>query len=146
MNSLQFQRTPMPANVQMSSFNATRALFHAHSFPKEYSVGALQLVKDEESSKLNSLQLTTESSTEQYKTEKISADRDGECQLHDLDDVKYKEADSAFDYGKSTSNTWDKEIQRRRKIGLANKGRTPWNKGKKHSEGIIHLTCCLSLT
>lgn len=26
-----------------------------------------------------------------------------------------------------------KEAQRRRKIGLANKGKVPWNKGKKHS-------------
>lgn len=25
------------------------------------------------------------------------------------------------------------ETERRRKIGFANKGRTPWNKGKKHS-------------
>ncbi|KAL2496464.1 hypothetical protein Fot_40221 [Forsythia ovata] len=28
----------------------------------------------------------------------------------------------------------EKEIQRRRKIGLANKGKVPWNKGRKHSE------------
>ncbi|KAK8507413.1 hypothetical protein V6N12_072675 [Hibiscus sabdariffa] len=28
-----------------------------------------------------------------------------------------------------------KEEQRRRKIGLANKGRVPWNKGRKHSAG-----------
>ncbi|XP_038897968.1 uncharacterized protein LOC120085828 [Benincasa hispida] len=27
----------------------------------------------------------------------------------------------------------DKELQRRKKIGLANKGRVPWNKGKKHN-------------
>ncbi|KAK9269661.1 hypothetical protein L1049_001439 [Liquidambar formosana] len=33
----------------------------------------------------------------------------------------------------SSSNEHQKEIQRRRKIGLANKGRVPWNKGRKHS-------------
>nr|XP_019706704.1 uncharacterized protein LOC105047591 isoform X2 [Elaeis guineensis] len=139
MKSLQFQRAPILANVQMSSFNASRALIHAYSFPKEYSVGALQLVNDEESSKLNNQPMTTESSTEQYKTEKISADRDGECQLHDLDNVKYEEAGGPSDHAKRTSNMWDKEIQRRRKIGLANKGRTPWNKGKKHSEETREL-------
>ncbi|XP_008791397.2 uncharacterized protein LOC103708311 [Phoenix dactylifera] len=138
MNSVQFQQAPMLANIQMSSFNASRALIHTHFFPKEY-VGALQLVKDEESSKLNRLQLTIESSTEQYKTEKSSADRDEECQLHDIDNVIYEEADSASDYAKSASNICDKEIQRRWKIGLANKGRTPWNKGKKHSKETREL-------
>ncbi|PQM42718.1 uncharacterized protein Pyn_38137 [Prunus yedoensis var. nudiflora] len=29
----------------------------------------------------------------------------------------------------------EKERQRRKKIGLANKGRVPWNKGRKHSSG-----------
>ena len=28
-----------------------------------------------------------------------------------------------------------KETRRREKIGLANKGRVPWNKGKQHNEG-----------
>lgn len=28
-----------------------------------------------------------------------------------------------------------KEEERRRKIGLANKGKVPWNKGRKHTEG-----------
>lgn len=35
---------------------------------------------------------------------------------------------------KITAHIRDKEIQRRKKIGLANKGKTPWNKGRKHSE------------
>ncbi|KAL3636909.1 hypothetical protein CASFOL_019208 [Castilleja foliolosa] len=34
----------------------------------------------------------------------------------------------------SVDNEDDKEIQRRIKIGLANKGKVPWNKGCKHSE------------
>ncbi|KAF5728053.1 inner centromere protein isoform X4 [Tripterygium wilfordii] len=40
------------------------------------------------------------------------------------------------DYSVSTSifgDEEDKERQRRRKIGMANKGMVPWNKGKKHS-------------
>lgn len=28
-----------------------------------------------------------------------------------------------------------KEEERRRKIGLANRGKVPWNKGRKHTEG-----------
>lgn len=32
-----------------------------------------------------------------------------------------------------------KERQRRRKIGLANKGRVPWNKGKKHTAGNYRM-------
>lgn len=39
------------------------------------------------------------------------------------------------DSSKSSSFEDYKERQRRKKIGLANKGRIPWNKGKKHSEG-----------
>lgn len=31
--------------------------------------------------------------------------------------------------------TDDREIERRKKIGHRNKGKVPWNKGRKHSEG-----------
>ena len=33
-----------------------------------------------------------------------------------------------------------KEIERRRKIGAANKGQVPWTKGKKWSEGTTNLS------
>ncbi|PKA53350.1 hypothetical protein AXF42_Ash010080 [Apostasia shenzhenica] len=33
----------------------------------------------------------------------------------------------------------DKELERRRRIGLANRGRTPWNKGIKHNEETREL-------
>lgn len=35
---------------------------------------------------------------------------------------------------KNSNSENEKEMQRRRKIGLANKGKVPWNKGRKHSE------------
>lgn len=51
-------------------------------------------------------------------------------------------ADSGYDSGhsaKASIGMSKKEIERRRKIGRANKGKVPWNKGRKHSEGMILL-------
>lgn len=129
----------MLAEVQTCSFRASRTFIHTHSFPKEYFGGALQLVKDESLSKISHVQLTIEPSTKQCISEKILADRDKECQLHDLDNCIHEEADSASDFATSVSNISDKEFERRWKIGQANKGRTPWNKGKKHSKETREL-------
>lgn len=35
----------------------------------------------------------------------------------------------------SIGDKYSKELERRKKIGLANKGRVPWNKGVKHTAG-----------
>lgn len=43
------------------------------------------------------------------------------------------------DHSNETSPVQDKERLRRQRIGHANKGRTPWNKGKKHSPATIAL-------
>lgn len=40
---------------------------------------------------------------------------------------------------KSLSKKVLKERIRRMKIGLANKGRVPWNKGRRHTAGTLHL-------
>jgi hypothetical protein len=41
----------------------------------------------------------------------------------------------------------EKEIERRRKIGAANKGKVPWTKGRKWSEGMLcrqfTVQCCI---
>ncbi|XP_047334940.1 uncharacterized protein LOC124938531 [Impatiens glandulifera] len=57
---------------------------------------------------------------------------------HDMDvkqEIVMKVADDcSYDFTEEDNVVNDsKEIERRRKIGMANKGKVPWNKGKKHS-------------
>lgn len=40
----------------------------------------------------------------------------------------------------------EKEIERRRKIGAANKGKVPWIKGRKWSEGMVNLSLLIIVT
>lgn len=40
----------------------------------------------------------------------------------------------------------EKEIERRRKIGAANKGNVPWTKGRKWSEGMINFSLLIIVT
>lgn len=47
--------------------------------------------------------------------------------------MKYQEANIS-EFPRCLSKD-DKERLRREKIGLANKGRVPWNRGRKHSAG-----------
>ncbi|XP_059591380.1 uncharacterized protein LOC100264054 isoform X1 [Vitis vinifera] len=70
--------------------------------------------------------------------ETLDSDECGESKLgadsskkHTLNGVV--QLDSYSNSGEIYINDHCKESQRRRKIGLANKGRVPWNKGRKHS-------------
>lgn len=46
----------------------------------------------------------------------------------------FREKDySNTDKGFHCEDSKEKEAERRRKIGLANRGKVPWNKGRKHS-------------
>lgn len=50
-----------------------------------------------------------------------------------------KETDSDNFFIEQRSDKDKNEMERRMKIGLANRGRVPWNKGKKHTAGTREL-------
>ncbi|KAL3323311.1 hypothetical protein AABB24_040433 [Solanum stoloniferum] len=50
-----------------------------------------------------------------------------------LTDDFQEEDYSNMDKGFNSKDGKEKEVERRRKIGLANRGKVPWNKGRKHS-------------
>lgn len=68
--------------------------------------------------------------------EHISHELNGTLQTDDYSDCSLPKMAEAI---------CDKELERRRKIGLANRGRIPWNQGMKHSEGMsIESYCTLT--
>lgn len=56
-----------------------------------------------------------------------------EVLTEDLQEEDYSNTDKGF----NSKGGNKKEVERRRKIGLANRGKVPWNKGRKHSPGGI---------
>ncbi|CAI9088780.1 OLC1v1023204C1 [Oldenlandia corymbosa var. corymbosa] len=48
--------------------------------------------------------------------------------------VEDTQTNNSSDLPKSSNLKNERETERRRKIGIANKGKVPWNKGRKHSE------------
>ncbi|THU71388.1 hypothetical protein C4D60_Mb04t00870 [Musa balbisiana] len=52
-----------------------------------------------------------------------------EIQFHEFDGEQFEKTDGAC---KSAQEVSDREIRRRQKIGAANRGKIPWNKGRKH--------------
>ncbi|KAL5997913.1 hypothetical protein ACLOJK_008847 [Asimina triloba] len=65
-------------------------------------------------------------------TNHISIGKSHDNLLHDLNGSFSDEHESNPDDAYTAEKDY-KEMQRRRKIGLANQGKTPWNKGRKHS-------------
>ncbi|XP_078428237.1 histone-lysine N-methyltransferase, H3 lysine-79 specific-like protein [Wolffia australiana] len=125
MSSIQSQHSPLILLVSVK--NRARSFFLAHSFQKNHYRGVVQLSSDEGSSEYTALNMSGEG-----------------CQL------KLSDCEDDHPFAFSDGNIQDErltisrpskkrvikpevEIQRRQKIGLANKGRIPWNKGRQHS-------------
>lgn len=53
--------------------------------------------------------------------------------LKEISSIEDTEVDECSNLTNSSDSKNDKELERRRKIGLGNKGKVPWNKGRKHS-------------
>lgn len=122
---LKFQK-----NTLKSASRACTSICYLH---KVNFNGTLQLVMNQESCKVDHPQLITGPSLEQDRSDSILDDKIKEYLPLDLEDDPQDKTNTSIS-DKRTSDLSDKEMQRRRKIGLANKGRTPWNKGKNHSQ------------
>ncbi|WOK97943.1 stress response protein NST1 [Canna indica] len=104
-----------------------------HSNPEDRNGGALQLLVDGKPSKTSLPLLAFGLSTELCENKENIK---GEFQVPEIKVGISENTDVAC---RSTQDVSEKEIQRRLKIGSANRGRTPWNKGRKHSEETREL-------
>ncbi|XP_077226670.1 histone-lysine N-methyltransferase, H3 lysine-79 specific-like protein [Tasmannia lanceolata] len=133
-------RGPLQPTVMQASYqilflkNISRSLAFNYPIPKVQLWGTFQHSVNVEASSETGLhcqtQLNMVSSLEPKSHKESSVDKNEEHLLHDFKGLLFDEVGSA---SIKHTNEDDKEIQRRRKIGLANKGKTPWNKGRTHS-------------
>ncbi|XP_020598294.1 uncharacterized protein LOC110037899 isoform X2 [Phalaenopsis equestris] len=110
-------------SVMNSSLGSATSCSH----PKGHSRWSLQLRINKPSSKINYSPLMKDSSFQKLKKLNDSSEKSLEY-ISQIDDCS-NSIRSKISVGVS-----DKERERRGKIGLANRGRTPWNKGRKHNE------------
>ncbi|CAL9083370.1 unnamed protein product, partial [Musa textilis] len=135
LHYLQTPRSSKRSTVHIAILrNAPQALMAFHSNPKDLRGGTLQLMFDGSPSGISSSFLDLGFVTEHCEHKNITRN---EIQFHEFDGEQSEKADGAC---KSAQEVSDGEIRRRQKIGAANRGRIPWNKGRKHSEGIIILS------
>ncbi|XP_042519032.1 uncharacterized protein LOC122092806 [Macadamia integrifolia] len=113
------QPAMLQSNIQIAfSKNTCRTVTFTNSFPIVHCAGTLQLNINAGEKSDAGHNLLAEADTGLLPKQTISEDVEG---------------DSDSDSDEGVGDVDHKELRRRRKIGLANKGKIPWNKGRKHS-------------
>lgn len=136
MGCIHFQQALVQTKFHIPSLNsASRSYVSVQAFSREHVLGKLQLLIERDSNKISNLDSSSESHLKCIENDNVSVANNGYYGQIDLAEDQMGAAGLAPNFNKDLENISDKEIQRRQKIGLANKGRTPWNKGRKHSEG-----------
>lgn len=90
--------------------------------------------------------ITTRALSSDYRGINLQLDIDRYCEnkkildtnrghvVNNLGDILYYGENLASISSKQITDLHEREIKRRKKIGLANKGKVPWNKGRTHTE------------
>ena len=142
VNGGRSQPTLMQANFQIVFLKTVAQAFtSSFSCPKAQYSGMLHLSNNEDESSGTCFHLQPQpcalgSLMElQTNSKSVPVGRNEDHLLQDLDWGLHNIAGRDSCSTKDNAKKDHKEMRRRRKIGLANKGKTPWNKGRKHSAG-----------
>ncbi|XXG85071.1 hypothetical protein AAC387_Pa11g0233 [Persea americana] len=140
VNGGRSQPTLMQANFQIVFLKTVAQAFtSSFSCPKAQYSGMLHLSNNEDESSGTCFHLQPQpcalgSLMElQTNSKSVPVGRNEDHLFQDLDWGLHNIAGRDSCSTKDNAKKDHKEMRRRRKIGLANKGKTPWNKGRKHS-------------
>ncbi|KAJ0986170.1 hypothetical protein J5N97_004526 [Dioscorea zingiberensis] len=132
MDCTHFQQALVRTKFRILSLkNASQSYISAQAFPRLHIRGKLQLMVDADLNKISHLNSHRGSCVKCIENDNASSVKSSN---YDHKDLVEGHMEVAANFAKPPKTISAKEIQRRQKIGLANKGRTPWNKGRKHSE------------
>ena len=135
MGCIHFQQALVQTKFQtFAPKGVSRSYVSAQAFSREHVLAKLQLMIEGDSNRISYLDSSSESHLKCIENDNVSAANNGYDQ-NDLVEDQMGAAGLTPNFAINLENISDKEVQRRQKIGLANKGRIPWNKGRKHSEG-----------
>lgn len=138
MSSIHIQQLPLVLLYQVVVKRRARSFSLLHSIPKDHFRGMVQSSADEVSFEYRVPPMSAEESQLQIGTWVDEFGDNEASHLFAFPDRGIR--DESLRTSRPTKRRVIKrevEMQRRQKIGLANKGKVPWNKGRQHSPGKV---------